>query len=83
MGSYTKTGFPPSWTINQGGWDFVQSSPLTKMMGLLSGVIILDRLVTEEPIVIRSFKNELTRLRSNYPAVNFYAPDWINSSKTD
>lgn len=34
-------------------------------------------------MIIRSFKNELTRSKSNYPIVNFHTTKWINSNKTD
>lgn len=56
------------------GRDFVQIGPLIKVMGLLLGVITCDIPVTGEPMIVRNFKNELTKSMSNYPAMNFPTP---------
>lgn len=75
--------FLPIGQITEGGGDFVQSGPLIKVMGLFLGVITHNILVTEKSVMIKSFKNELTILKSNYLAANFCTPGWTNSSKTD
>lgn len=81
MGFYIETSFPLGCAIHQMRYDFIKSGPLTKMMGLLSIVIIQDMPVIEEPIMIRDSKNELTRSRSNYSATNFRTLDGLPSVK--
>lgn len=60
MGSYTELSFSPGWAFHERGTDFVRNGPLTEVMDLLLGVITQDILVTKEPVMMRSLKNELT-----------------------
>lgn len=48
---------------------------------LLPGVITHDIPVTLKLVIIRSFKNELTRSWSNYPIVNFRTFGWLTPVK--
>lgn len=69
--SHTEIRFSLGWAIHQRGSDYVQTGSLTKVMGLLIRVATRDIQVTEELVMIKSFKNELTRSRRNYLATNF------------
>lgn len=84
MESHVKVGISSCWRVYERRCDFALSSPLTKVMGLLSKVTTQEGIpVTEEPVMVRNVKIELIRKKSYYPAVNFHKSEWINYGKTD